>query len=106
MGLGWCANDYQVYHEVLESFLEVANTKRSVIENSLKENDLKRFTIEIHAVKSSCKTIGANSTSMKAAYLEQLGNQYKQAEIMNRLQDFWQEYEKLLEVVRCELQSI
>lgn len=104
-GQRWCADDNSLYHEVLDSFLEAAAMKREVIEASLSESDLKRFTIEIHAMKSASKTIGAEKTARLAEELEQLGNLFKQDEIMSRMPEFWMEYEVLLHNIREEIEN-
>ena len=44
------------------------------IEKFLTENDIKNYTIKVHALKSSARLIGADELSSQAAYLEDCGN--------------------------------
>lgn len=102
-GLEWCANDREVYRDILQSYMESADMKREIIKASLSEKDIVRFTIEIHGIKSAAKTIGADKTAKMAEELEQLGELYKYEEIMSKIPSFWQEYEALLNQISTEL---
>ena len=104
-GQEWCGNDPKIYRDVLRSYLDTAETKKEVIKNCLKEKDIKRFTIEIHSVKSSSRTIGAEKTAEMAEDMELMGKLFKQDEITNIMEKFWPEYDALLENIRSLLEK-
>ena len=72
-GIELCGSK-ETYDEVLSSFREGIKEKVSVIRNALEEDDIKRYTVEVHAIKSSARLIGANNLSELARSLEEAGD--------------------------------
>uniref|UniRef100_UPI00298DF850 hybrid sensor histidine kinase/response regulator n=1 Tax=Treponema sp. TaxID=166 RepID=UPI00298DF850 len=71
----------------LDNYLVVARTFYSSIidiasgiEDFFKMNDIKNYTIQVHALKSSARIIGAQDLSKKAEYLEMLGKKLQQTQ--------------------------
>lgn len=58
---------------IMQQFFRSIEKKEAKIRSFWKNNDIKNFTIEVHALKSSAKQIGANHLSSVAAGLEQAG---------------------------------
>ena len=77
--------------ELLRTFCVTRKAKIAQIEKALEEQDVRRYTVEVHALKSAAAVVGATELSGMAAYLEGCGNQ-----------NFWEEIErqtpKLLEL--------
>lgn len=70
IGLQNCANIKSYYTEALHLYcIENASTIESLLD-SLKNNNIKQFEIQIHGLKSVAKTLGALSLSEIAADLE------------------------------------
>ena len=55
-------------------FYDTIDENAKVIENAYKENDIKLYTIKVHALKSAARIIGANELSELARALEDAGN--------------------------------
>lgn len=65
----------QLYWTVLEEYYKVIASKSMKIRQFFEQNDWKNYTIEVHALKSASKQVGAMDLAMKAASLEQAGNE-------------------------------
>ncbi len=66
---------YEVLEKVVRDFLISIDAKADAIENSLKEQDIRNYTVYVHALKSSARLIGAMQLSAMAAELEEKGNE-------------------------------
>ena len=64
----------ETLEEVIFDFYSSIDAKSDAIENYLKEEDIRNYTVLVHALKSSARIIGANELSTMAAELEDLGN--------------------------------
>jgi len=65
----------------IKGFSDLIDMKANQIECFAKDEDTLRFTIEVHALKSSSRLIGATELSKKAEYLEACGKANKLDEI-------------------------
>lgn len=68
MGLEYCADDEEIYIEVLEGYVE--EDRREELEGYLASENWADYRVVIHAVKSTSLTIGAQELSEKAKALE------------------------------------
>lgn len=73
VGIQYCGTE-ELYESVLEDFYRLIETKAAKIEQLLADGDIRNYTIEVHALKSTCRMIGATATSELAFKLEQAGN--------------------------------
>lgn len=64
-----------LFWTVLKEFYRVIMEKALLIRNYEKEENWEQYTIEVHALKSASKQIGAMELSEKAARLEKAGNE-------------------------------
>ncbi len=64
-----------LFWAVLKDYYQVIDKKVSLIKNAEENEDWSRYTIEVHALKSASRQIGAIELSEKAARLEQAGNE-------------------------------
>lgn len=67
-GLGYCMNKPEVYYEVLKEFAK-PQLEQLIVEAWDKRN-IKDYTIYIHSIKSSAKSIGADDLANMALCLE------------------------------------
>ncbi|MBP5695335.1 MAG: response regulator [Treponema sp.] len=65
--------------QVIATFLRLIDSSAKEIEELLLKNDLKNYTIKVHALKSSAKIVGQEEVSKLAAELEELGNKAQKA---------------------------
>ncbi|MCR5055207.1 MAG: response regulator [Lachnospiraceae bacterium] len=78
---------------VMKEYEEAADEKLNKIEQYYKAEDIKNYTIEVHALKSSSRMIGAIDLSEKAAYLEKCGNE-------NNVEEIREKTPELLEILK------
>ncbi|HBA96660.1 MAG TPA: acetyltransferase, partial [Lachnospiraceae bacterium] len=64
----------KLFWSVLKEYYRVIDKKYAVIQEYLQEENWKRYTIEVHALKSSSKQIGANELASLAERMESAGN--------------------------------
>lgn len=64
----------KLYLTILEKYFSAIKSKAEVIKNCEESGDIKTYTIEVHALKSSSKQIGAMELSEMAKELEACGN--------------------------------
>ena len=72
-GVANCGSE-EAYKNVLKAFKDEIQARAEVIRTSLDNNDIKRYVVEVHAIKSSARIIGANALSELALRLEEAGN--------------------------------
>ncbi|KAI4448885.1 Sensor histidine kinase RcsC [Eubacterium plexicaudatum ASF492] len=65
----------QLFWQVLEDYYHVIRKKAAYIQELEQKEDWKKYTIEVHALKSASKQIGASRLSFLAARMEQAGNE-------------------------------
>jgi len=58
----------------LKLFLETIDDNSSVIEKAYQDEDIRLYTVKVHALKSSARIIGAKMLSQLAEKLEEAGN--------------------------------
>lgn len=68
-----CSNEAILTKTLQQFYNSIQNNLRD-IEKFQSENDIKNYTIKVHALKSSARLIGADELSSQAAYLEDCGN--------------------------------
>ena len=68
----------EMYLEILEDFYLMIPQKAEKIEQYLSEHMLHDYTIEVHALKSTSRLIGATELSDRCYHLEQLGRAGKE----------------------------
>lgn len=68
VGLEYCADDEEIYIEVLEGYVE--EDRREELSQYLEAENWADYRVVVHAVKSTSLTIGAEELSAKAKELE------------------------------------
>lgn len=72
-GIKNCGSE-EAYQKVLKTFREEIKNRASVIRKALDEKDIKTYTVEVHAIKSSARIVGAQKLSEYAKELEAAGD--------------------------------
>ena len=65
----------EVLEKVVVDFYSSIDSKIEAIDGFLKEEDIRNYTVLVHALKSSARLIGATELSEMAAELEEFGNE-------------------------------
>lgn len=63
-----------LYREILYDYYADIDSKTEAVRKAIAERDAKAYTVEVHAIKSSSRMIGASDLSQRAAMLEQYGD--------------------------------
>ena len=86
---------------VISDFRDNIPEKLRLIREYEEAGDIRNYTIQVHALKSSARIIGAGELSEKAAYLEECGNADKTDEIKEKTPEIL----KLLESYKEHLKA-
>ena len=84
----------------LHMFLDTIDDSSALIEKTYKENDIKLYTVKVHALKSSARIIGAESLSELAKTLEDAGNKDDRAYIDEKTDELLNDYRKFKELLK------
>ena len=98
---GFCSDDINFYLEVLESY--VIHQQVEVLEKSYANKDLDAYLVQIHALKSTSKSIGAMHMSEHARALEIAAKEKDMDYIRKNHVCVMAEYKELLERVSATL---
>lgn len=101
MGLQYCCENEDLYLEIVGTYLE--EDKTELITKYLRENDLQNYRIQVHALKSSSKTIGANALSEKAFELETAAREGNVDLISANTMPVLEEYAAIMKQIRTVL---
>ena len=93
------ATSEDIYKKVLKIFCEGAKDKANELTTFIEDEDLASFTIHIHGLKSSAKTIGLNHLSEMAKELELAGKENNLELIKQKLEAFLKEYHRIAESI-------
>ena len=91
-----CATE-AILTKTLQQFWNSINNNLRDIESFWRNDDIKNYTIKVHALKSSARLIGAMELSKQAAYLEECGNNNDTASIADFTPDLLSNYRKCQE---------
>ncbi len=80
------------YLDVLEGFYSTIPGKADEIEGYLREDDIRNYTVRVHALKSSARIIGAGKLSEMARLLEEAGNEGRTDVIREKTGELLDEY--------------
>ena len=90
----------KLFWSVLKDYYRVIEQKTSHIREMVRTENWTAYTIEVHALKSASKQIGAHSLSEKAARLEQAGNERDVELIRAKTEEMLQQYCDYIPVFR------
>lgn len=88
-----------LYRNILKEYLSLIDKKSGLIEQHFADKNLHDYTVEVHALKSSSKQIGANKLSRLAAELEKAGNEKNLIFIEEKTSHLLAEYRKFKEIL-------
>lgn len=73
VGMKYTGEDVTLYREILSDYMDAIEEKANIIEQAVTEEDIETYTIEVHSLKSTSKSIGAMELSEFAKGLEANG---------------------------------
>lgn len=96
MIIGNYSGDKDMYLSILSSVCEKGSAQLHKLITLYEKKDYDNFTIEVHALKSVCASIGANDVSALALKLEHAGKDKEHHIIDENANILFERYEKLL----------
>lgn len=103
VGMEFCMDDEDFYHEILETYIEESDEHKAALQKFLDEGDIENYTVRIHSVKSTSKTIGAMKFAEKAYELEMAGKEGRLSDIKANHDAAMAYYDKVLEEAKAML---
>ena len=100
-GLFYCVGDEALYEDILKEYLGDYDNKKHTLDTTFAEEDWHNFMITIHALKSTCKTIGAKDLAQRAFELEKASENdedYVKANYASFMEDYRIFTDKLREI--------
>ena len=83
------------YITILQMFIRTADVKKKRIRELYEKKDLKNYIIELHALKSSARLIGATDFSELARELEIAGKENNLTVIEEKTEEIFRWYDKI-----------
>ncbi len=100
-GLEYCADDREIYIEVLKEYADDSEEKKRLLQQYYDEENWPEYRIIIHSLKSASKTIGADQVSGLALDLENAASEEDASFIKDQHEAFMEKYEALCSVIRA-----
>ncbi|MBR4726107.1 MAG: response regulator [Lachnospiraceae bacterium] len=94
--LFYSGNSYDTLKDILNVFFDDGTKKLDLLVKYIEEEDFENYRIEIHAVKSLCKGVGAEELSEKALRLENACKEGDYEYVRNNAQEAYTDYVLLL----------
>ena len=89
--------DAETLRDIVKEFRMVIPEKADLIEEYYEARDYKNYTVQVHALKSSARLIGANELSKQAEHLETCGNEENEGEIAEKTSGLLSLYRSYIE---------
>ena len=90
----------KLFWEILRDFYKAIERKADALESFYQMEDWEHFTIDVHALKSSSKQIGAVTLSEMAEKLEKAGREKNIAYVKENTADLLEEYRRYVDILQ------
>lgn len=91
----------KLFWAVLKDYYQAIPRKAKLIKELEEKEDWKAYTIEVHALKSASKQIGATELSEKALLMEKAGNERNSQLIHSRTDDMLKQYLGYIDILKA-----
>lgn len=95
----YACGDAELYREILSDYRDSIQEKADVIEGAVTDKDLEIYTIEVHSLKSTSKSVGAMALSELARNLEECGKRGDWETILDRTPELLSLYRGLYQII-------
>ena len=99
IGMQYSGDDENLYREVLSDYMDTIEEKAEVIAKAVETQDIETYTIEVHSLKSTSKSIGAMELSELAKDLESNGKNKEWGPIIEKTPALLKMYRDLYQVI-------
>ena len=104
-GLRYCQGDEAFYQSVLRDYAQSAEKKAVDMEQDFNKENWKDYAILVHSLKSTSRTIGAQSLSEEAAELEAAANRGDAGIIREKHPDLMNSYKEVVRAIGLVLEK-
>ena len=101
--LDYCMDDEDFYIELLKTFANSAPEKREAITAFYSEENWKDYQVQVHALKSSSRTIGLDTLSDMALDQENAAGENDEKTIFSGYGDMMSEYDESVRKIKSIL---
>ena len=98
-GIRYCRNDKTFYMDILNSFVSDSSSKQNAIAVSLESGDIENYRIQVHALKSTSKMIGATALSEFARDMEEAAKKKDVPYLQSHEEDLMQLYVNVTDTI-------
>ena len=98
--LTYCMDSEDFYKEILGEYIEEYEERCNKLNEYFKNEDWENYSIIAHALKSSSRTIGANTLSDKALILEKASKEAEEATVRNHHEELLSDYAELIQTLK------
>lgn len=99
--LRYCINDENFFPEILREYIN--GNRLNIINDDFSKSDMDNYRIQVHALKSNSKSIGADDLSEQARLLEEAAKNADTDYIAAHHEEAVKQYSELLEKLRVIL---
>ena len=97
LGCSYCMDDKEFYCDMLSTYIEESEKKKKELAAALESGDIKAYTVTVHDLKSTSKTIGAEAFSDMALKLELAGKDGRLEDIKAGHDSLMKAYDAVME---------
>ena len=98
--MNFCMNEESIYKEVLYEYASEADERYGFMEKYYNEKDWKNYSVYVHSLKSSSKTIGVMDLYEMAANLEKASKENDSETIERNHAKAMTRYRKIVDVIK------
>lgn len=95
----------ELFYDLLNDFYKLIDSKSEKVEKCLQEGLIRDYTIEVHALKSMARMIGALELSEQFYQMEMLGNAGEKEEIEKRTPEILAHYRSYKELLKEHIKA-
>lgn len=103
MGISNCGGKFEDYLKILKITYDYGEKQLAELRTAFGEKDYETYIIKIHSIKSTSLNIGATGVSAMARSQEEEGRAGNYAYIDKHMEEFQEDYLKLLETIKALL---
>lgn len=103
LGLSYCAEDEEFYQEILKDYIR--EDKTALLEESYDDEDWENYRIQVHALKSTSLSIGAEELSEGAKVLEMAAKDGRIDDIHSNHDRVLRQYRELLQKLKKSIEE-
>jgi CheY-like chemotaxis protein/HPt (histidine-containing phosphotransfer) domain-containing protein len=101
--LTYSMNDADFYKDLLETYVKSSAEKKSALKEFYEDKKWDDYRVQVHALKSASRTIGADSLADKAFVQEKASKAYEEKMIYEGFDEMMSEYSEVVEELKTIL---